>query len=105
MLGLNPGLMGCVCGNVLSALVVPGRGGDGRGAPHDLMATLPEIAVRQYAVDGDVRILPPPFKFEPIQILMSWHSSKSSEPALRWSRKLVRTTAKRVAADQHAGGL
>jgi DNA-binding transcriptional LysR family regulator len=66
----------------------------------DLIATLPEIAVRQYTGERNVRILPPPFDFKPIQVLMSWHPSKTSEPALRWFRELLRTTATQIAADQ-----
>lgn len=58
-----------------------------------LIATLPRIAVEQYAAGAPVRVVQPPFAFAPIRVLMSWHPSKTSEPALRWFRELVRKTA------------
>jgi DNA-binding transcriptional LysR family regulator len=63
----------------------------------NLIATLPKLAVEQYAAGARVRVEPPPFKFTPIRILMSWHPSKAGEPAARWFRELVLRTAGRIA--------
>jgi DNA-binding transcriptional LysR family regulator len=58
-----------------------------------LIATVPRAAAQPYARDVKVRLVAPPFKFDPIPMLMSWHPSTDGEPALRWFRGLVRETA------------
>jgi DNA-binding transcriptional LysR family regulator len=58
-----------------------------------LIATLPRVAVEQHATKARIRIVAPPFKFDPIRILMSWHPSTDGEPALQWFRDLVRDAA------------
>lgn len=55
-----------------------------------LIATVPRAAAQQYMREVKVRLLAPPFKFEPIRILMSWHPSTHNEPSLKWFRNLVR---------------
>ncbi|MFM9846506.1 MAG: LysR family transcriptional regulator [Hyphomicrobiaceae bacterium] len=56
----------------------------------ELIATVPRMAAQQYMRELPVYIASPPFKFEPIRILMSWHPSTHREPALQWFRALVR---------------
>lgn len=63
----------------------------------NLVGTMPRIAVDEYAEPGSVKVMPPPFKLAPISVLMSWHPSKTSEPASRWFRELVRRTARAAA--------
>jgi DNA-binding transcriptional LysR family regulator len=58
-----------------------------------LIATLPRIAVEQHEINVRVTIAAPPFKFDPIRILMSWHPNADGEPALQWFRGLVRDAA------------
>jgi DNA-binding transcriptional LysR family regulator len=58
-----------------------------------LIATVPRAAAQQYAREAQVRMVAPPFSFEPIRILMSWHPSTDSEPSLKWFRGLVRQAA------------
>jgi DNA-binding transcriptional LysR family regulator len=55
-----------------------------------LIATVPRAAAQQYMREVKVHLMPPPFKFEPIRILMSWHPSTHQEPALKWFRALVK---------------
>jgi DNA-binding transcriptional LysR family regulator len=55
-----------------------------------LIATVPSAAARQYVREARVRLAAPPFRFDPIRILMSWHPSTDGEPALKWFRALVR---------------
>lgn len=62
-----------------------------------MIATIPKIAAQQYARQVRVRMLEPPFAFDPIRILMSWHTSTDSEPPLRWFRGLVGEVARRLA--------
>ncbi len=62
-----------------------------------LIATVPRIAAHQYTRETRVRILPSPFKFEPIRILMSWHTSTDAEPSLRWFRGQVGDIARQLA--------
>jgi DNA-binding transcriptional LysR family regulator len=63
----------------------------------DLVATLPRIAVDQYVDRSKVVVCASPFKFEPVRVLMSWHPTKTSAPASRWFRDLLRRVAKDVA--------
>lgn len=62
-----------------------------------LIATVPRIAAQQYTRGTRVTILPAPFKFEPIRILMSWHTSTDAEPSLRWFRNQVGDIARQLA--------
>ena len=62
-----------------------------------LIATVPRIAAQQYTRGTRVTILPSPFKFEPIRILMSWHRSTDAEPSLRWFRNQVGDIARQLA--------
>ena len=62
-----------------------------------LIATVPRIAAQQYTRETRVRILPSPFKFEPIRILMSWHASTDVEQSLRWFRTQVSDIARQLA--------
>jgi DNA-binding transcriptional LysR family regulator len=62
-----------------------------------LIATVPRIAAEQYTREARVRILPSPFKFEPVRILMAWHPSTDGEPALQWFRAQVRDVAGQLA--------
>jgi DNA-binding transcriptional LysR family regulator len=55
-----------------------------------MIATVPRAAALLYAREAKVRLVAPPFTFEPIRILMSWHPSTDGEPAQRWFRNLVR---------------
>ncbi len=55
-----------------------------------LIATVPRAAAQQYMREVKVSLMAPPFKFEPIRILMSWHPSTHQEPGLTWFRALVR---------------
>jgi DNA-binding transcriptional LysR family regulator len=61
-----------------------------------LIATVPRAAARQYAREIDVCLKVPPFKFDPIRILMSWHPSMEGDPAMKWFRDLVRETGLRL---------
>jgi DNA-binding transcriptional LysR family regulator len=57
-----------------------------------LIATVPRAAAQQYAREVGVSLKSPPFKFDPIRILMSWHSNTQGDPAMQWFRDLVRQT-------------
>jgi DNA-binding transcriptional LysR family regulator len=57
-----------------------------------LIATVPRVAAQQYAREVPVRLVAPPFKFDPIRMLMSWHPNTDGEPALQWFRALMRET-------------
>ena len=57
-----------------------------------LIATVPRAAAQLYT-----RIMAPPPEFVPVRILMAWHPSSDSEPALRWFRELVGGVAKGLA--------
>jgi DNA-binding transcriptional LysR family regulator len=61
-----------------------------------LIATVPRTAAQQYERELKVCIASPPFKFEPIRILMSWHPSTHAEPGLKWFRDLVRDVGARL---------
>ena len=62
----------------------------------NLIATVPRAAAQQYERELRVCIASPPFKFEPIRILMSWHPSTHAEPGLKWFRELVRDVGARL---------
>ena len=57
-----------------------------------LIATVPRAAAQQYAREVGVSLKAPPFKFDPIRILMSWHPNTEVDPAMKWFRELVRQT-------------
>jgi DNA-binding transcriptional LysR family regulator len=62
-----------------------------------LIATVPRAAAQQYMREVRVRLMPPPFKFDPIRILMSWHPSTHQEPGLKWFRAQVKEAGIRLA--------
>jgi DNA-binding transcriptional LysR family regulator len=61
-----------------------------------LIATVPRAAAQQYAREARVRLAAPPFAFDPIRILMSWHPSTNGDAALKWFRALVHEVAGRL---------
>jgi DNA-binding transcriptional LysR family regulator len=62
-----------------------------------LIATVPRAAARQYEREVKVALAVPPFKFDPIRILMSWHPSTHNEPGLKWFRAVVKDVGAQLA--------
>jgi DNA-binding transcriptional LysR family regulator len=63
----------------------------------DLIATVPERLARGFAGLG-LAILRPPLRLPALQMKMLWHDSRDDEPAHRWSRELLGTLFRPLAA-------
>jgi DNA-binding transcriptional LysR family regulator len=62
----------------------------------DMIATVPRAAADQYTPGARVRVVAPPFRFAPINILMGWHPSTHGDAALHWFRGLLREAAREI---------
>lgn len=65
-------------------------------AESDLIATLPRRLVSGFNKALKLQVLPIPFTIPPFRLSMLWHERVDSDPAHRWLRELVISTAGRL---------
>lgn len=60
-----------------------------------LLTTIPERIAKIWVEYYDFKIFPCPFEIEPLELFLSWHSSKNKSPEIMWFKNLVESELKK----------